>query len=322
MAHCLTCIACFTHPNGIFFAGSLVLAQLYFDRKRFRDVSLVLIAAPYVVAALGWALYASRAPGDFAAQSAANIGWRGGEVFAPWRGIWREIDGRWMTHYWPAASWVGKLKVIGLVLAIGSAGVCLKVRALRISPGCAFLLLLTTLQFLFLSVAATNKATYYMVDIVPFFAALVGIAASYVFAAGSNRVKIATVAAMSAYFVVQGAALWHRAVAVDGYASQYQPTLAFLKSTIQPGDRIIGPSELGYELGFDNSQLVDDVWLGYWSRLQPTVIVIDRWYYQEVMNTAAQLELPAAAHIEELLRDRFVLVRQFDGYQVYRRRGV
>jgi len=55
---------------------------------------------------------------------------------------------------------------------------------------------------------------------------------------------------------------------------------------LQPGDLVMGASELGYALGFYNPQVVDDVWLGHWTGRQPTMVVVDRWYYQQVIDTA------------------------------------
>jgi hypothetical protein len=159
-----------------------------------------------------------------------------------------------------------------------------------------------------------------MVHIVPYFAALIGIAACYALRRRAGLIRSATWAVLAGYFVVQGAALWHRTVAVNGYAREYQPLVAFLRSVARPDDEIIGSAELGFGLGFYNPQLADDVWLGYWSHRRPTIVVVDRWYYQEVMKTASQRDFPVRGYFEHLLSHDFDRIRDDSGYQVYRRR--
>jgi hypothetical protein len=110
-------------------------------------------------------------------------------------------------------------------------------------------------------------------------------------------------------------------VTVNGYANEYQPVVSFIKSISHPDDEIVGGAELGFGLGFYNPQLVDDVWLGYWSHRLPTIIVLDRWYYKEVMDVATQRGFPTPHYFDQLLTTKFDLIKDLRGYQVYRRRN-
>jgi len=211
--------------------------------------------------------------------------------------------------------------VVGLLMAL-LAGVTLAgVRELRRSAGCRLLVGLTLLRFLLLSVAANAKFTYYMVHMVPFFAALIGVAACHAIARKERLARTAALAALLAYFVVQGATLWHRTVTVNGYATEYQPMLSFIKSVTHPNDEVVGSAELGFGLGFYNPRLADDVWLGYWSHRRPTIVVVDRWYYEEVMKVATQRGFPIPNYFEQLLDDKFDLIKEFKSYKIYRRRN-
>jgi len=320
VSNTLAAAACFTHPNGSFAAVALVAAMLYLDRKRWREMNPGLVFLPYAAGGLGWWLYASQAPADFAAQFSANAAGRMSDLLSPWRGIWREITGRLMIHYWPEGSWSGKLKITGLLLFLSAGGMVAGLRKLRSSSGAMLLVLLTLLRFFLLSIAANGKFTYYMVHLVPYFAMLVGIAGSYALTNRSGLFRLSAAVALVAYFAVQGAALWHRTVTVNGYAREYQPLVASLNAIARPGEEIVGGAELGFALGFDNRHLADDVWLGYWSRRSPTVVVIDRWYYQEVIDTASRRGFPAPDYFGRLLSDDYYLTKELQGYKIYRRR--
>jgi 4-amino-4-deoxy-L-arabinose transferase-like glycosyltransferase len=319
ISHSLAAAACFTHPNGSFATATLLVTMAWLDRHRWREMNPLLILIPYAAGGLGWWFYVRQAPGDFTAQMSANAAGRGGDLLTPWRGIWREIDGRFMTHYWPEGSWSGRLKVVGLLLALVSGAAILAVRPLRAVTGCRLLVCLAVLRFVMLSVAANAKFTYYMVHIVPFFAAMIGIAAAYAWADERRWTRATVTGALAAYFVVQGAALWHKTVTVSGYRQEYQPLVAYLKSVARPDDEIVGSAELGFGLGFDNPRLADDVWLGYWSHRRPTIVVVDRRYYKEVIEVATQRGFPAPGYFQQLLGNEFRLIETFKDYQVYRR---
>ena len=319
-SHTLAAAACFTHPNGSFAAVALVAAMVYLDRDRWREMSPALVLLPYVAGGLGWWLYASQAPADFAAQFSANAAGRMSDLLAPWRGVWREVTGRLMIHYWPEGSWSGKLKVVGLLLFLSAIFLVAASRKLRAGSGVRLLLLLTLLRFFLLSVAANGKFTYYMVHIVPYFAMLIGIAGSYALTRRSALLRFSAAGALLAYFAVQGATLFHRTVTVNGLATEYQPLVASLKAIARPDDQIIAGAELGFALGFDNRQLADDVWLGYWSHRTPSIVVIDRWYYQEVIDTASRRGFPVRDYFAELLTNKYNLIKEMQGYKIYRRR--
>ena len=102
-----------------------------------------------------------------------------------------------------------------------------------------------------------------------------------------------------------------------GYRKEYMPVVTYLKSTLQPDDLVMGAAELGFSLGFDNRQLVDDVWFGYWSGRRPTVLVVDRWYYQQVIDAAVSRGMPRPGYFETLFSS-YTLVKEWKGYRIYR----
>lgn len=314
-AHVLAAAGVFTHPNGVFASAGLLLTMLWFDRNRVRPLTLALMAAPYLLFGLLWAMYCLQAPAEFAAQLSANSAARASDVLAPWRGVWREINGRFRNHFIPEGG-MGKLKIIGLLIYVAALGTLASARKLRETRGCRLLLCLTLLQFLCLSVFASLKVPYYMVYILPYFAAASGIAISYLCSSYGLRVRVPCAAALVCYLAVQTAVVMNLSFVVDGYRKEYTPVVAYLKSTLQPDDLVMGPAELGFSLGFENAQLVDDVWFGYWSGRRPTVLVVDRWYYDQVIEAAASRGIPRPGYFDRLF-ERCQLVREFKGYRIY-----
>jgi len=179
------------------------------------------------------------------------------------------------------------------------------------------ILLLTALQFLFLSIFASMKAPYYMVHILPYFACAAGIALAYGWEKGSGFRGVSIVAVVI-YAGVQIATPVHLAFVVNGYRQEFVPLITYLKSEMRADDLVCGSAELGFGLGFYNKQLIDDVWVGHWSGKRPTLLVLDRWYYDEVMRTAEQRAIPYKGYFGELL-SQFQLVKTLPGYRVYHR---
>ena len=319
LSHVIAAAACFTHPNGVFGSAALLLAMGWLDRRRVRPMTAALVVAPYVLGTAMWALYCAQAPADFMAQFSANGAGRLSDALAPWRGVWREIRGRYLTHYWPGYSVSGKLKITGLILTISAVAAFGALPALRRSDGCRLLLALTGLRFVCLSVGASVKYTYYLVHIIPYFAALIGIAITYAWYSGGVKIRLPGAAALAVYFGVQASALFHSAVSLHSYQEEYAPLIRYLRSNIRADDLVAGSAELGFGLGFFNPRLVDDVWLGYWSGRQPTMVVVDPTYYAEVFKTATRKGMPSPHYFDEMLHSRYILIAEIQGCRIYRR---
>jgi 4-amino-4-deoxy-L-arabinose transferase-like glycosyltransferase len=317
-AHTLAAAAVFTHPNGIYSSAGLVLAMLWLDRHRVRPLTVALMAAPYALFGVLWGIYCLQAPEDFKAQFSANAAARASDAGAPWRGIWRELNGRFRNHFWPEDSRAGKIKIVGLVVYVAALTTLLSARKLREKDGCRLLLYLTLLQFLCLSLFSSFKATYYIIYILPYLAVATGIAASYLWSSYGTRVRVLCASALLSYLAVQTAAVTNLSMATSGYRKEYTPVVTYLKSILKPDDLVMGTSELGFSLGFENPQLVDDVWFGYWSVRRPTVLVVDRWYYAPVIEAAASRGMPKAGYYDTLFKS-FHLIREMKGYRIYRR---
>jgi hypothetical protein len=88
---------------------------------------------------------------------------------------------------------------------------------------------------------------------------------------------------------------------------------------------VCGSAELAFAFGFYNPQIVDDLWFGRWSGKRPTIIVVDKWYYYELIHAsqnAFQKEAPVYyPYVTGLfLHDFNKIYSESDDYQIYARK--
>ena len=324
LSHLLVAAALFTHPNGLFAAVSLVFCVFWLDRQHL-NLRLALVAAiPFLAGILGWGAYALEAPSDFTAQMGANSANRGAVLLQPWRGIYEEIWLRHLFHHFLptyAGSDAQLRVVVGLVLFMTAIVCALAIPTLRRQSGCQLLLYLTLLRFLLLSLGASLKLPYYLVPHSTFLrSSSAGIVAWHLWSSYGRFARLGVAAMLSIYLAVQLAVCGHLVFVTRGYQNKYLPEIAYLQELLRPEDILDGSSELGFAFGFYNPQLVDDLWLGKWSGRRPTVLVVDQWYYDEVMRSATLTGAAYRLYIKTQIQKEFVLIKKLDGYDIYRRR--
>jgi 4-amino-4-deoxy-L-arabinose transferase-like glycosyltransferase len=321
IGHTLCALALFTHPNGIFAAASLMVCTLYLDVRRISVKIVALIGVPYLVGAVAWGLYAMRAPAEFAAQFGANAAHRSRSLLHPLQAIRDEFVQRYLlNHFLPPYNGVfSPLKLAGLLLFIGSIVFMAIVPDLRRRAGFRLLVLLTVLRFLMMAVGASWKLDYYLVHVVPFYAAAAGIVGWWLWERRDRRTQLVAVTVLGAYFAVQFAVFAHLVLAVSAYRRKYLPAVDYVKTIMKPEDLVAGSADLAFAMGFYNPQLVDDIWLGHRSGRRPTIVVVDEWYYKPCMNMAEPGALSYTSWVSQELKNRYTLVKALDGYEIYRR---
>ena len=319
-ANLLIAASLFTHPNGIFAALSLVLCAVWLDRKHLRASSLLIAPLPYIAGALGWLAFILHSPSDFWAQMGANASKRGAGIAHPWTAIYEEIWLRHLYHHFlPLYAGAAALaRSPGLVLFLAAIITAVFVPWIRHKRGVQLLLWLTLLRFLSLALVASLKLPYYLVHILPFYAAITAIAAYELWISGHRPARFATAALLIGYLGTQ-AALWTRSVVITRpYQKEYLPMTKLVRSLAGPHDVIDGPSELAFVFGFFDPRLTDDLWLGRFSGKSPSIVVVDERYYASVIHP--DNSTPYSRYIENELKTKFDLVAQPTGYEIYRRR--
>jgi hypothetical protein len=179
---------------------------------------------------------------------------------------------------------------------------------MRRDRGVQALLILALLCPAILAVIDGVKRPFYLIYVVPF--------AIAVLSAVLVRARLRWLSVPLIALQVAGLAI---AMRHDGYDDEYLPAVAFLRSHEQPRTLILGPSEFGFQLGYDR-ELVDDFRLGYNSGKSPDYIVIDP-NYRGAIDALRKDHPEIYAFTERRLTSEYVPVFQNAIYTIYGRRS-
>ena len=306
--NCAGAAAGMTHPmGGIVAAFALAMTALVLDARRLpRWRNLLLLLAPYLLAAAGWGWYIAQDPASFTAQFGATLGKRASGGVAVWELPWRELRDRWLPGYgfgtgiavWKMLALAG----YALALLLTSARWRQVDRNVKLLAGLA-LLALMALGFL-----DSYRQQPYMVYALAPLAALaawhVGRAPRWIWAA------VGLVLALEAGSSV-------RLLLQDRRATQYEPVIAYMRLHNPERLPMVGSSELGFGLGFDGA-LRDDFRLGYCSGRQPEWIIASPGY-RDGWRQIERFEPEAGRYVTDLLRNRYQTVYEGTIYTIYRR---
>jgi hypothetical protein len=318
-----------THPYGILGLAGLVFLTLYFDRRRltWRDVGLALI--PYFVGALGWGLYILQRPDLFVSQFVGNATAGGNGVgrldglLAPWLALYREITVRYLIAFGLGGHSAGhssltKLKVlILLTYVVGIIG-ALSMRPIRAHRGYKALLILTGIYFVFLTIFDGQKLAWYLVHMMPLFAALLAVFVHWLWT--STRLpRWAIALPLGGFLMLQLGGLVQR-IRQNEYRRSYAPAVDFLKAKAEPSALIMGSTELAFALGFD-ANLVDDIRLGYYTGKKPDYIVVEEIYEDAFIGMSIQ-NSDVYRHILDSIANDYHAVYDEAHYKIYARNGL
>jgi hypothetical protein len=176
---------------------------------------------------------------------------------------------------------------------------------------------LFTASHCFLLLAFDGKRVWtYLMYVVPLFAALFAVCLVNAWRARLlPRTALASVCLV--FLAVQCATTWSRIVR-DDYDRWFVPVTRFLASHAKPAMVIMGPSELGFGLGF-HSNLVDDTRLGCLSGKRAAYVVIDKFGYAAAIQFLAAADPNCYSYIRNQLADNYRPVYSSDRYVVYER---
>ena len=311
------CVGSLTHPNCAVAFFVVVFLAIYFDRSRLRFSHVALAALPYVIGLACWGLYIKQDPTGFAAQFGGNAmpEVRGMIFRDPITALKREILVRYLDGFGLTAPGMKRIRGISLIAyIIGALGI-LSTPKLRKQPFVKAALISTAIMMTGLFAIDGIKRAFYLVYVLPMFAILLAIWVSHLWQNRSlPRGLIA--AAMGLLFVVQVAGVgW--LIAQDPNRRDYAPVIDYLKSHRAPDGVVMGPSELGYGLGYDR-HLVDDFRLGYYSGKRPQFIVVDG-NYRGVFEMFKTDEPAVYAGLERVLHTEYQPVYTNADYVVYKK---
>jgi 4-amino-4-deoxy-L-arabinose transferase-like glycosyltransferase len=324
LANSLVSLSLFTHPNGILFFLGLVFLAVYYDWARFswRDISTLL---PYLVIAALWGSYILIRPDYFLAQFGANLSARGG---ARWAGLMHplnaavlEIAVRYLAHFGFLPLWGGPVPryAIGIPVAYWMSLVvtCL-LSSIRRWANVRALVGLAAVFLAFMTFFTGLKAQCYLVLIIPCYAALLAIWLCRSHSLRSATAPLSLIVA-AGFLVCQIGTIAFK-IQKNTYASEYMPTVNFVRSRLASGRSVFADSYFGFDLGFD--RIRDDTRLGYYSGKRVDLIVEDLWYGWWWQNLYPVEEPNVAKYIHGLLRAEYRLTFERGPFRVYERRGI
>lgn len=325
VAHAFVAASIFTHPCGILFAAALLVVSIGMNNWRtgLRDLAICVI--PYVAGAALWGLYIAQAPADFYSQFFGNASGFAGEysgrtrlngLASPIRAFREEI---WMRYLIPFG--FGSLRslpalanAVWLVTACAAAATALFIPTLRATRGVRILFLSGLLVFVLMALLEGMKFQQYLVHSLPFLAALAATAGGWLWMNRPNT-RLLLIGALLAMTLPQ-LRIGHTIV-LNPLRSTLGYTADYLRANRHAGESVIGPAELGYELGFKDN-LRDDVRLGYYTGLRPEFIVSSGWYRQWFDAPGGD---PAVhSFIERRLNQEYNLVLVRGDYRIYQRK--
>jgi hypothetical protein len=313
---CVT-LSFLTHPNGgiLGFLDTAVLT-LYYDRARLRPRHALAAAAPYVAGALGWGMYLMQ---DFAlarVQLGGNAAGRFDGVRAPLTALRNEILQRYVYAFGGGldAKGFGRLKLLLLAgYAIGAAGALTTARRLE---GVRIFLILAAVHWCFLAFFDATKNGAYLVYIIPLLAVLLAVLISGLWKTSPPWARTLLATGVAAFALLQLGATANT-IFRNRDRRDYLAAARYLKQHRTPGDLILGPTEMGFALGFE-TPISDDQRLGYYSRKQPKFVVVDA-SYRDWFEKFRSARPAIYAHIRSTLASYRPVFRE-GGFEIYERR--
>jgi 4-amino-4-deoxy-L-arabinose transferase-like glycosyltransferase len=317
-AHGLVAAAAFTHPVGGMVSLIALLVASWRDTARRGWGSLLLAAPPYLVGALAWSLYISQRPDYFAAQFFNNAAGRFTDLTNPVRMLKHEIVERYLSNYgllMPHRSAAALAKLAIIAFYAGSAVLVAFSARLRQRVNSPLLILVPMASLAGLMILDSTRQGYYLVYAV---VALGTLASAFLYSAWLEypRARLVLVTAVALVLAVQLATTVSR-LRANPMGRAFRPVVTFLGRNYA-NQRICGTAEIGMALGFPRNY-VDDPSLGFYTRVEPDVFVVDVMHYQQSF-AAFQTQLPEVYDHIGQLRSSYVQVFDNGAYRVYARR--
>ncbi len=260
----------FCHPMGALMNVFLVIIVLQ-DVRHLRWPAAMLGLMPYLAALVAYFLYAAQAPQIFWAQATAASVYRISSFNALFENVFNDAYERYFRFYFANFSPITAVRgfailfgVVGLVALIAS-------KRLRATPLARTLLFFPAAGYLGIALLDNQKFTFYLIYSTPVFSAC---GAVWVYDTW-RRPGLARILAVGLLLGFGAAAIGGFAFKIhrNDYLHVYQPTIAAIRHMTHSQDIIMGPSELGFALGF-RPPLMDDCYLGYASGIRPRVYVM------------------------------------------------
>lgn len=305
-----------THPHGFLYFMGLVFLVVYFDRQRITSKHISVAVVPYLIGAALWGLYISKDPEAFLAQTRTNA--MGSGRFRglknPLMGLLREVTVRYADAYGFGAHSAGSkgpiyLKVLALLAyLVGVAGV-LSIPVLRRRPHVRVMLWLIGLYSVYLSVFDGTKQYFYLVHIIPMYAALLAVLVSWLLV--ERKISpMAILLPLGLIVAVQVGGLAYR-IRLNTYKNMYEPAVRYLQHSAKDDQLINGNLAFLFGLNFP-SNLIDDEAL---NEIADFVVVDDEVSLR--LRLGKSTNSPVYRHVVSVLANCYRKVYDSNSVEVY-----
>ena len=320
-----------THPMGLLPFFGLLFLSLYFDRKRIGIKHVAIALIPYVIGGVAWGSYILQDPSSFFSQFLANAtmgsdentGSRFVGLFSPLTGLKLEFEYRYLANFGlgPRDSTATRIKILFLVLYVVGLFGSLLVREIRRTANYKFLLGMTLIYFIGLTIFDSQKNYYYLVHIVPFYLTLCALFIAWCWARPNLLGKTAALA-LSAILFVEVAGLVYR-IKRNNYRNSFQPAAAFLQQNATTQSSIAANPGVAFGLGFPENVLNDPLF-GYNSKKRFDYIIIDpeTAYSIERSKDRDALGKQVYDYAMQLLADEYSRIYDYRSYTIYARKSL
>jgi 4-amino-4-deoxy-L-arabinose transferase-like glycosyltransferase len=264
------CLALLTHPNAIISVLTVIAAGVILDGPRLKLRHIVPFALPFVIGGLAYAAWATRDVEAFKAQMTGNHASERMQMLNPVAAIKDEFL-RYRKTFYKAEYEPGAFAPLKLLLLAAWIIGCVGNLAVRGWRDRITLLFAISAAIPVVVLTFFNaKNVYYLIYIVPFFAANTGMFFSYLWQKRGTCAKLAFVG-LSLTLAISAAVDVKRAVGMPKATANFRQKVAGIRSRMPAQGQIIAPAHYAFDLGFE--RVVQDDNLGLFSHRCPPLIV-------------------------------------------------
>ncbi len=316
----LLVLAGLTHFLGILYFFGLALLTLYLDRDSIRPKHIVLAVIPYLVGAAAWGAYIWQEPALFVTQFLGNAtdSNRMSGFKNPLATFYNEIVERYLKSYGLGVHSAGSsgpvyLKSLTLFSYLfGLLGVVLMTK-IREKSGIKLLIVTWAIFFFILTILDGQKLSYYLLNIIPFFALFLAVVIAYVWRQNAFPRWLITLC-VSGLLLLQVGGLLLR-MRTNLYGNSFQPAADFIKANSTDDSLTMASADMAFALGFEG-RIVDDHWLGYGTGKKPHFFVVEEVYEDALEGKRVQMP-EVYRHVSETLKNEYELVYDRNHYKIY-----
>jgi len=317
----LLAISGLIHPNAVLHAFGLGVLALALDRRRLSWSILGAGLAGFGIVVSLYGLYAMQDPEAWRSQLLANSYGRAPRSWNPLTILWLEIKDRYVAAYSILSpDLIPRLKGAALLVFASSLLVAAFARAVRDKEGTRLLLALW-LAYFSMQCVFNQKLSYYLVHILPIYAALVAQVALQLpgqLSGWIGGMRRFVYLALAGYVLLNAGGVAGLAL-TRSHREPERQIGTFLAKHAHDAETIIGSSAMLFALDFDK-RLIDDPMLGATTGRSAEVLIIVDSLYGDLYRMYRMARPERWKQVGEIM-ERYVPV--FDsgfGHTIYFRR--